>query len=165
MPREIHHIIFTPEEVKTAVVAYRRTHPNFLPPGIVARFALGPGGLALTVEMQYGSNRHALDFTLDAALLVEPLIKFCAENNIACPRGDRHAVQITDRDVTLEVTVNAVAAAAASAVAPAGRVGALPLPIAARPAGPRAQDAVATAAIPARLGANAALWLLVPGAG
>lgn len=107
MPQEFHRIVFSIDEVVRAVSAFRRTHADFLPPGAIRRHALAGQKLTLAIEMSYAGNNQLIEFTLDSRQLLEPLIKFCAENNIGVPRADRRRLKVGERDVTMEmVAVN-----------------------------------------------------------
>jgi hypothetical protein len=117
MPREFHQIAFSQEEVVRAVGAYRRTHADFLPPGTIRRHALAGQKLKLSIEVSYAGGRQIMDFTLDAQQLAEPLIKFCAENNIAVPPADRRTLRIGDEEVMLELVALVGEHKAASAIA------------------------------------------------
>jgi hypothetical protein len=122
MPKEFHQIVFSLKEVVGALDAYRRNHADFLPPGPIQRHALSGSKLTLSIEMPYAGNRQLLDFTLDANQLIDPMIKFCAENNIVVPRADRRVMKFDNEELILELV------AAATEAAPVVAMVARPMP-------------------------------------
>jgi hypothetical protein len=117
MPREFHQIVFSLEEVVRAVCAYRRNHADFLPSGPIQRHALAGSKLALSIELQYAGNRQMLEVALDARQLADPMIKFCAENNIAVPRADRRTLKFSNGELILELVATAGDAMPVAAIA------------------------------------------------
>ncbi|MCC7046093.1 MAG: hypothetical protein IT562_05205 [Alphaproteobacteria bacterium] len=107
MAREFHQIMFSLDEVMRAVTAYRRNHADFLPAGTIKRHVLSGSKLTLSIELTYAGNRQILDFALDATQLTDPIIKFCAENNIAVPRADRRNIKFTNSELILELVAAA----------------------------------------------------------
>lgn len=107
MAREFHQIVFSLDEVMRAVSAYRRNHPDFLPAGTVKRHVLSGTKLTLSIELTYAGNRQIMDFVLDASQLADPIVKFCAENNIAVPRADRRNMKFANNELILELVAAA----------------------------------------------------------
>ncbi|MCC6467331.1 MAG: hypothetical protein IT563_03330 [Alphaproteobacteria bacterium] len=107
MAREFHQIVFSLEEVMRAVTAYRRNHADFLPAGTIKRHVLSGSKLTLSIELNYSGNRQILDFSLDATQLADPIVKFCAENNIAVPRADRRSMKFTNSELIMELAASA----------------------------------------------------------
>jgi hypothetical protein len=93
MPREHREIIFSPEELESAVRSYARVTPRFLPVAEhVACSHDGAGGLTITVQATYGATVQEMSIEAKPADIEALLIRFCLENNVMLPRAGRKRV-------------------------------------------------------------------------
>jgi hypothetical protein len=93
MPREHREIIFSLQELESAVRSYARVTPRFLPVG--EQIACSPdasGGLAITVHATYGATVQEMVIEVRPEDIEALLIRFCLENNVMLPRAGQKRV-------------------------------------------------------------------------
>jgi len=106
MVKEMRKIILTKDEVMTALDVYRRSNFEFLPPGKIVSCELKPGApVTIGIETMYANNVQAESFSLETSRLLEPLIRFCLDNNIVLPRNSRKSALIGDGQAALYIQI------------------------------------------------------------
>ena len=106
MVEEIRKIILNQGELAMALEAFRRTNPQFLPAGKLVHCEVSsPTALKVAIEVVYGSTVQAMEIALESDSLLDPIIKFCIENNIVLPRSGRKIIKIKDNKLVLHVTI------------------------------------------------------------
>jgi hypothetical protein len=114
MASEYRLITLTHEELAIALASFRRTHPEFLPPGAMTAFLVTAEGLEVTLAGAEGTTERR---TVSFEALTEPLITFCLDSNIKLPRAaEKHAV-LSEGAMALEMRLDAEAAALEEAAA------------------------------------------------
>jgi len=107
MVQEIRQIMLTGDELILAIEAYRRVVPGFLPPGKITRCALTEGSvLAVSIETPCNDGVKTVTFLLKNFDILEPLIRFCIENNIPLPKDGRKTADIKGNAASLWVALN-----------------------------------------------------------
>jgi hypothetical protein len=89
MPAEIRHLVFTKEELVTALRAYALKSGTKFPETAEASLSLA-GGHRPAVQVQCGSRRNGSSLHFSGQELVAPLILFCNKKRIPLPvRGQK----------------------------------------------------------------------------
>jgi len=100
MVQEVRRIILDKEEMIAALEAHKRMKPDFMPEGKIEGFEIiDDSSLKLIVKdgAQGGDER----LFCDNAKLLQPLIRFCLENNIILPRQGQKSVLVAKESVSL----------------------------------------------------------------
>ncbi len=105
MVEEVRTIIFNDKELRKALNSYRRTKPDFLPPGtILFCKPEPPENLPLAgVEMKYGGVTHHLEFSVSKDDFMALLSNFCMENNITLPMRSKKIADFIESRAVLHV--------------------------------------------------------------
>ncbi len=107
MVQEVRRIMLTPEELVSAFESYRRMTPGFLPEGrIVSCIPLGDGAIKVLLKMPENTLPTKSEFVFKDMDAVNPLIRFCIENNIMLPRSGQKSLFIKDGTASLYVVLN-----------------------------------------------------------
>jgi hypothetical protein len=107
MPKELRKIILSTEELIEALDSYKRTNFEFLPVGkIVSCEVKANGPVTVGLDIGGGTSVQAKQFTVRTPDLLEPLIKYCIENNIMLPRNSRKSVLLGDDQAVLFLQMN-----------------------------------------------------------
>lgn len=102
MVEEVRNIIPNHDELLDALDSYRRKTPDFLPSGRIVECKQGSPD---TVGVRVEADGVMKDHTLDLQDLLEPLIRFCLENNIKLPRKSKKTVKLKDKRITLHIHI------------------------------------------------------------
>ena len=106
MVEEVRKILLNQNEFLAALEAYRRACPNFLPAGRILRWQKESDvAIKVFVEVAYGKTVQTMEIALDEKELVEPIIKFCIENNVMLPRAAKKMTRFEGDKVALHVLV------------------------------------------------------------
>jgi hypothetical protein len=106
MVKEMRKIILTKDELITALDAYKRSDFEFLPPGKIIGCALKAGEpVTVALETMYANKIQATEFNLEPQRLLEPMIRFCLENNIVLPRNSKKSALIGDDQAALYIQI------------------------------------------------------------
>lgn len=106
MVAEMRKIVFTKEELITAIDAFRRTNNDFLPHGKIAQCQpTADGAIIVGVELTYGHSSQVTSFTLNPVDLLDPLVKFCIENNVILPLSGRKSIKVDRDQITLFISI------------------------------------------------------------
>jgi hypothetical protein len=105
MPTEIRHIVFTPEEIARAVVAYHRRSGNPLPAGNVLRCVPDQtdGQVTAALEMDVDSDGSRLNVPVPTPALAASLILFCINNRIPLPTQANKSLAMLNGNVSLVI--------------------------------------------------------------
>ncbi len=102
MVKEMRKIILSKDEIMAALESYKRSNFEFLPPGKIVSCQLKAGGpIIVGFERTDGATDHPLEFSLEQQKLLEPMIRFCLENNIVLPRNSRKSALTGEDQVAL----------------------------------------------------------------
>ena len=126
MPVEIRHIVFTPDEVVTAIVHDHHARGRAVPCGRISRAEVldtAPGepvafGLAIAPNpvLNPGAGTAVLELGMSGAELAAALISYCKHCRIPVPRkGVKSLQRIRGTQIGLIVTVGADSNSATSA--------------------------------------------------
>ncbi len=103
MPREIRHIMFSIDELELALKSYNRIEKKKLFHGTLTGCQIEPGkGISIGLaEDQEGDSKtkNIVEFSS----LLEPLVRFCIENNIILPRASNKVVGALKDEVYLKI--------------------------------------------------------------
>ncbi len=106
MVQEVRKIILNEDELRAAFERHRVT-PNFLPDGkIIGCKIAADDCVVVTLELPYGSRVQHSNFVFNAADVVNPLIRFCLENNIMLPKNGRKSFRVIDNQPCLQVELD-----------------------------------------------------------
>lgn len=106
MPRERREIIFSLEEVESAVRSYARVTPRFLP--VVEQIACShdaAGRLTIAVRAAYGATVQEMKIEARPRDTAALLVRFCLENNIMLPRAGRKSVVAREDGLALLIEI------------------------------------------------------------
>jgi hypothetical protein len=111
MVQEYRRIILDEDELRSAFEAYRRMRPQALPAGKITHCAASQHGaeaatVTLTIEPPDAGHGPSTQHLLTEAAILEPVIRFCIENNIVLPRNGRKTVGVVGGKVSLCVALN-----------------------------------------------------------
>jgi hypothetical protein len=110
MPKEMRKIILSTEELVEALDSYKRTNFEFLHAGKIAPCEVKANAPVFVGIKSAGENTmKTIQFALRATDLLEPLIKYCIENNIMLPRNSRKSVLLGDDQAVLFIQINTTA--------------------------------------------------------
>jgi hypothetical protein len=106
MVKEMRKIILSRDEVMTALESYKRNNFEFLPAGKIVQCDLKHGApVAVGIETATANKIKTTEFHLDHTKLLEPLIRFCIENNIVLPRNSKKSALIGDDQAALYIQI------------------------------------------------------------
>lgn len=109
MVKELRKIILDNEEFVAALESYKRTNFEFLPAGKVIQCTLKANEpVVVGLETSSFNKIKTTDFTFSPPELMEPLIRFCIENNVMLPRNSRKSVLIGDNQAVLFLQISAL---------------------------------------------------------
>jgi hypothetical protein len=107
MPRERRQIALLNDELIEALRSYRRLEPTFLPRGEIVECTVAMDrSVVVRLEKLDRSMSKPVEVRLSPADLVEPLIRFCIENNIKLPRAGIKSVGFSDGELALCIRMN-----------------------------------------------------------
>jgi len=106
MAREMRKIILSKDELVAALESYKRTDFEFLPAGKIVNCELKAGApVTVGIETTFANKIQTTDFHLDAHRLLEPMIRYCLENNIVLPRNSKKSALIGDGLAALYIQI------------------------------------------------------------
>jgi len=107
MVQELRWIMLSKHEVVTALEAHNRMTPNFMPPGTITAWE-DIDQTSIKVTMTTVSGLKTLFLGTDK--LLQPLIRFCIENNIMLPLDGHKSVMVGNSNISLCIAleINAV---------------------------------------------------------
>ena len=104
MPREIRHIMFSIEELELALKSYNRIEKKKLYHGTLTGCQIEPGkGISFTLAEDQEAVGTKTKNVLEFSVLLEPLVRFCIENNIVLPRASNKIVGALKDEVYLKI--------------------------------------------------------------
>jgi hypothetical protein len=107
MVQEMRRIVLNHEELKIALDSHRRMTADFLPEGLITSCnAVDGQNIKIAVQIPVGGSSRSVELTLVGDDLLEPLIRFCSENNIMLPRSGVKTVLIIKNQIVLSITIN-----------------------------------------------------------
>jgi hypothetical protein len=106
MPKEMRKIIMSKDEVIAALESYKRSDFEFLPPGKITSCELKAGApVTVGIETSFASKIQTTEFSIDPPRLLEPMIRFCLENNIVLPRNSKKSALVGDNQAALYIQI------------------------------------------------------------
>jgi len=106
MVKEMRKIIFSRDELVSALDTYKRSDFDFLPAGKIVKCELKAGAPVIVgIETAFADTIKATEFSLEAPRLLEPMIRFCIENNIVLPRNSRKSSLVGDGQAALFIQI------------------------------------------------------------
>ena len=113
MPIERREITLSADELQDAVISYMRVSKDEFPVGrlvsIDAVDADGAQGLAIRINPRNCGSQE-ITIHLEAARMVDTLIRFCVENNIPVPRDGRKRARFSAGSASLLILLDRNAA-------------------------------------------------------
>ena len=108
MPRQVRCIVFSREEVVSALVEHRRRHGAPLPPGSLERIVTGSGEAGTFAQLRICSDadRETILIAFDNAEIQEALIGFCRSRHIPLARRAEKRVSPQGSSIALIATLN-----------------------------------------------------------
>jgi len=107
MVKEMRKIILSTDEIIAALDSYKRTNFEFLPPGKITHCVLKNGApVTVGIETMYANKIQTTEFNLEPAKLLDPLIRFCIENNIVLPLNSRKSALVGEDQAALFIQMN-----------------------------------------------------------
>lgn len=105
MVQELRRITLNKAELISSLESHRRMTPNFLPDGKIVDFdIIDSTSIMITVETNPEEQEASIIFPDDK--IVQALIRFCLENNIALPREGHKSVLVAKDNVSLCIALD-----------------------------------------------------------
>ena len=109
MAKELRKIILSPDELAIALDSYKRTNFDFLPVGKIVNCEIKANApVVVGINSTGADTEKSSQFVIKPADLLEPLIKYCIENNIMLPRNSRKTVLVGDEQAVLFIQIGMV---------------------------------------------------------
>jgi hypothetical protein len=107
MVQELRQIVLNKQELISALEGHSRMAPNFLPPGKISNSdRLDSSNIAVTISGAANDPHLAANMVLGDSKLMNPLMRYCQENNVALQRSARKAVVVEEDTVSLRLMVD-----------------------------------------------------------
>lgn len=107
MPVEIRHILFTEQEVVSALADFHRRAKEPLPAGTIARFSV-LAEPSVRVEMDIdrdGEGQRRRNVVVEKEKLAAALILFCKMKRIPLPASSFKVLRVINKQLTLVVSI------------------------------------------------------------
>jgi hypothetical protein len=108
VPRQVRCIVFSREEVVSALVEHRRRRERPLPPGHLERIVTGSGaaGTFAHLRLRADADQETILVAFDNAEIREALIGFCRSRHIPLARRAEKRVTAQGSGIALIATLN-----------------------------------------------------------
>jgi hypothetical protein len=107
MVQEYRKIIFSTDELMSALALYRQIMPTFIPEGKIVRCsALEYGAVKVILQTSEGEKAQQTSLILQGVDVLKPVIGFCIEHKIMLPKAGRKSIEVQRGSVVLRVDLN-----------------------------------------------------------
>lgn len=111
MPTEFRHIIFSRDELLSAIQDYRIRRRDPLPTGPVAHFSIVKDpALHAQLQIEVEEGERSTELTIDRDELANALIMYCIDQQIPMPVQSNKFLQLFGGSVGLVITRNVASA-------------------------------------------------------
>lgn len=106
MVQEVRRVIFSTDELYSAIEGYRRMTPNFLPLGKIIGCSVEENAIRVTLRPPGKTKQPVTTHIIKGAEAVKPLLRFCLENNIMMPKEGQKSLYVKDGAASLYIVLN-----------------------------------------------------------
>jgi hypothetical protein len=114
MVQDVRDLFLSPEEIKTAFKCYQRMSPECFPNETILRCAVVNNTVVVSSETKGENPPKRREQVFQSSELLQPMIRFCIENNIMLPRDGIKSAIIREGKLALHVELNLATDAQAS---------------------------------------------------
>ncbi len=106
MVQELRQIVLDKNELISALESHRGMTCGYMPTGKIIDLAIVDDTNSVNVTLASVSQGKEISVMLSDAMLLQPLIRFCIENNIMLPRQGSKKVCVTKEHVALRIILD-----------------------------------------------------------